>query len=210
MTDSPPDPKPGLRRNSRANLDRLLGEMLERPEDQAEIVAEIDREFGEVRAVMVLDMTGFARTTRDRGITAFLLMIHQMKLIAGSVVSAHGGIVVKLEADNLYSLFENSAAAVSAAREIMRQLTTLNLLLPEGRRLYASVGIGYGRILNVDEEDLFGDEVNLASKLGEDVAGQGAILLTAAARAEAGQAGLDSREEKIVISGLSLTYYALR
>lgn len=206
-TESPP--QPGLRRNSRDNLDRLLGEMIERPEAQAELAAEVDRDFGEMRAVMVLDMSGFSRTTQRRGITAFLLMIHQMKLIAGPAVTANGGVVVKAEADNLFCLFEKVAEAVAAGREITRRLEMVNPLLPEDRRLYASIGIGYGRILNVDEDDLFGDEVNLASKLGEDIADRGVILLTEAAQAEAKEAGIATRAEEIGISGLSLPYHVV-
>jgi class 3 adenylate cyclase len=198
-----------LRRNSRGNLDRLLREMIERPEAQDDLAAEIDAQFGETRAVMVLDMSGFSRTTQRRGIVAFLLMIHQMKLMATPAVEANGGLVVKSEADNLYCLFESVEGAVRAARDIMQRLDTVNPLLPEERRLYASIGIGYGRIINVDEEDMFGDEVNLASKLGEDVAERGEVLLTEAASAEAERAGLQTREQTISISGLAIPYYAL-
>jgi class 3 adenylate cyclase len=198
-----------LRRNSRGNLDRLLREMIERPEAQDDLAAEIDAQFGETRAVMVLDMSGFSRTTQRRGIVAFLLMIHQMKLMATPAVEANGGLVVKSEADNLYCLFETVEGAVRASREIMQRLDTVNPLLPEERRLYASIGIGYGRIINVDEEDMFGDEVNLASKLGEDVAQRGQVLLTPAASAEAERAGFQTREQTISISGLAIPFYAL-
>lgn len=201
--------EPALRRNSRSNLDRILREMVERPEAQEELAREIDANFGEKRAVMVLDMSGFSRTTQRRGIVAFLLMIHQMKLIATPTVEANGGLVVKSEADNLYCLFETVKGAIKASRELIQRLDTVNLLLPEERRLYAAIGIGHGRIINVDEEDMFGDEVNLASKLGEDVAERGQILLTEAARAEAADAGIETREEAISISGLSLTFYAV-
>jgi adenylate cyclase len=200
---------PGLRRNSRANLERLLGEMIERPEAQAGLAAEIDRDFGEDRAVMVLDMSGFSRTTERFGITFFLPMIHQMKLIALPAVRAHRGRVVKAVADNLYSLFESAPAAVAAAQEIMRGLKAANLRLPEERRLYASIGIGYGRILNIEGDDLFGNEVNLASKLGEDVADLGEILLTEAARAQVAETGIRTREETASISGIRFAYYAL-
>jgi adenylate cyclase len=202
-------PQPALRRNSKANLERLLGEMIERPEAQAELAAEIDRDFGEERAVMVLDMSGFSRTTQRRGIVAFLLMIHQMKRIACPAVTAHGGVLVKAEADNLYCLFSTPSEAIAAAREIMRRLETANLLLAEDRRLYASIGIGYGRILNVDEDDIFGDEVNLASKLGEDVAERGMICLTSAAQAVAEKEEIETRAETVSISGLSLTYHVI-
>ena len=201
--------EPALRRNSRSNLDRILREMIERPEAQEELAREIDSNFGETRAVMVLDMSGFSRTTQRRGIVAFLLMIHQMKLIATPTVEANGGLVVKSEADNLYCLFETVKGAIKASRELIQRLDTVNLLLPEERRLYAAIGIGHGRIINIDEEDMFGDEVNLASKLGEDVAERGQILLTDAARAEAADAGIETREETISISGLSLAFHAL-
>ena len=183
--------------------------MIERPEEHEALAARIEAEFGEDRAVLSLDMSGFSRTTQLRGITAFLLMIHQMKLLARPAIEAAGGILVKSEADNLHCLFPDVAEAVAAARQIMNRLDTVNLLLPEDRRLYASIGIGYGRILNVDEEDMFGDEVNLASKLGEDIAQQGMILLTAAARARADAAGIETREETASISGLTFSYYAL-
>ena len=201
--------EPPLRRNSHANLERLLGEMLARPEAEDELAREIDAQFGETSAVLVLDMSGFSRTTQRRGIVAFLLMIHEMRRIAEPVIEANGGIVVKAEADNLYCLLESVEGAVAAAREVIERLDAANLLLPDERRLYASIGIGWGRVLNVDERDMYGDEVNLASKLGEDVAERGEILLTDAARKQAAAAAIDTRERTISISGLSLCYHAL-
>ncbi len=205
--DSPPPETFGLRRNTRARLDEILKEMIERPEDQDELGEVIDQEFAETRAVMVLDMSGFSKTTQRRGIVCFLLMIHQLKLLAMPAVQNAGGIVVKAEADNLYCLFEDVDAAVKAAQEIMDRLETVNPLLPEDRRLHAAIGIGFGRILNVDEEDLFGDEVNLAGKLGEDLAEARQILLTSAANERAATHGIGTREAQASISGLSLSYF---
>lgn len=200
---------PALRRNSRDNLDRILDQMIERPEEVAALAATIERDFAETRAVLVLDMSGFSRTVQQRGICAFLLMIHQMKRLARPAVEAAGGLIVKAEADNLFCLFGSVAEAVAAARQVTGRLETVNQILPEDRRLYASVGIGWGPVLNVDEEDLYGDEVNLASKLGEDIAERGEILLTEAARAEAEAAGLATKERTASISGLSFTYHQL-
>lgn len=196
-----------MRRNSRAHLEEILGEMIERPEEQAQLAALIDEDFGEARAVLVLDMSGFSATTQKHGIVCFLLMIHQLKLLARPAIEQAGGLLVKAEADNLYAMFEDVGPAVAAARAIMGRLDTVNPLLPESRRLYAAIGIGYGRILNVDEEDMFGDEVNLASKLGEDIAQAGEILLTAAARRRAEPLGIAAREREAQISGLTLPMY---
>jgi class 3 adenylate cyclase len=198
----------GLRRNSRSHLDRLLAEMVERPESFTALAEEVDAQFGEERAVLVLDMSGFSRTTQRRGIVTFLIMIHQMKQLARPAVEANGGLLVKAEADNLYCLFETTEGAVKAARAIIERLETVNIVLPEERRLYASLGIGFGHILNVDEEDIFGDEVNLACKLGEDVAERGQILLTEAAAGQLDE--VTTTPEIVSVSGMSLTYHRLK
>src|SRR4029079_5371068 len=197
------------RRNTRANLERLLADIIAEPDRRDEITREIEAIFGQDRAVLVLDMSGFSRTTRQQGIVSFLLMIHQMQMLAAPSISRRGGLLVKAEADNLFCLFDDAPHAVQAGRDIVERLNTVNLLLPEARRLYASIGIGYGRILNVGDEDLFGDEVNLASKLGEDVAGRGAILLTAAAHARLSDPAIVTRHEELNISGLTLSYHVV-
>ena len=200
---------PGLRRNSRERLDALLSRMLAEPEQREALTREIDRDFGECRAVLVLDMTGFSRTTRRCGIVAFLLMIHQMKQLACPAIDSNGGLLVKAEADNLYCLFESVASAVAASRAIGTALAQASRTLEADRHLYASIGIGYGRILNVDENDIFGDEVNLASKLGEDIAGQGEILLTPAAAVEARAAGIATRAVSLAVDGIPIECHAL-
>lgn len=201
--------EPALRRNSRAHLDRLLDDVLARPEAEAEIAAEIDAQFGEERAVLILDMSGFSRTTQLRGIVAFLAMIHRMRQIATPLIEAHGGLVVKAEADNLYCLLETVDGAVKAARALIAQLTDENEACEEGRHIYVSIGIGHGRVLDIDEDDLFGDEVNLASKLGEDLAGRNEVLLTQAARAALGDTEVELRETRASVSGIPLTYHQL-
>jgi class 3 adenylate cyclase len=199
----------GLKRNSKAHLERLLQQMLERPEDEAELGRAVHEQFGETRAVLVLDMSGFSRTTQLRGIVAFLLMIHRMRQIVTPVIEAHGGLVIKAEADNLFCLLETVEAAVEAARALIDKLDSDNRLCGDDRQIYVSIGIGWGQILNIDEEDLFGDEVNLASKLGEDLAERSEVLLTAAAQAQAAAAGIETREAGASISGLPLVYYRL-
>ena len=206
---TPPNNEPLARRNTRANLERLLSEINDEPDRREELTREIEAIFGQDRAVLVLDMSGFSRTTRQQGIVSFLLMIHQMQMVATPSIEKHRGLLVKAEADNLFCLFDDGIDAVRAGSDIVERLNTVNLLLPEGRRLYASIGIGYGRILNIGDEDLFGDEVNLASKLGEDVAGPGEILLTSAAHARLNDPAIVTRPEELSISGLTLEYHVV-
>jgi class 3 adenylate cyclase len=194
--------------NTHARLDALLSRIIEEPEKREEISREIERDFTQRRAVLVLDMSGFSRTTQLHGVVTFLMMIHQMRLLAVPTIQGRGGKLVKAEADNLYCLFDTVDDAVKAAREIIVRLNTVNVLLPADRRLYASIGIGFGDILVLEDEDLFGDEVNLSSKLGEDVAQGGQILLTESARAEL-DAAVTTTPERVSISGLVLNYHML-
>ncbi|MAF63986.1 MULTISPECIES: adenylate/guanylate cyclase domain-containing protein [Pseudomonadota] len=203
------DDTPLALRNSRTTLDRLLDEMIEQPENLPSIAERIHQVFGETRAVMVLDMSGFSRTTQRHGVAAFLLMVHQMKRLALPEIEDHGGLLIKAEADNLYCLFDDTDDAVRAARGIMRQLNAANMVLPEERKLYASIGIGYGQVLNIDDEDVFGDEMNLTCKLGEDVAQRSEILLTEGARATLTLKHVETRPEQVSISGLVLTYHVV-
>ena len=57
----------------------------------------------------------------------------------------------------------------------------------EGRapedRVELCLGIGFGPMLRIGDEDVWGKEVNVASRLGEDTAGSGEILVSEAVRA---------------------------
>ncbi|HEY2346882.1 MAG TPA: adenylate/guanylate cyclase domain-containing protein [Xanthomonadaceae bacterium] len=196
--------------NSREALDALLDDMIEHPEHRTAITEEIERRFGQQQATLILDMTGFTRTTRTHGIVQFLLMIHQMHRMCCPSIGEHGGKLVKTEADNLFCLFPDVPSALVAAHDIIGRLQTANLVLPEDRRLYASIGIGYGYILNIADEDLFGDEVNLACKLSEDIGERNAILFTERAREQLSDEQADTDIREVSISGISLVYHELR
>ena len=196
--------------NSRMALSQLLNDMISFPERRSEIAETIEQTFGQSKAVLALDMSGFSRTTQQHGIISFLLMIHQMQLICRPCVEQHGGVVIKTDADNLFCLFDSVADAVKASREIITRLNAVNTVLPADRQLYVAFGIGYGKILNIGDEDIFGDEMNLACKLGEDIAEKGEILLTPAAKAELAKldgSSIAMREGAISISGIHLNYY---
>lgn len=184
-------------------LSRLLDARNEHPESLAEIDAEIWRRFGRTRAVLVLDMCGFSRLTMRYGITHFLAMIRRLQTIVGPVIAAGGGRVVKTEADNVFATFDDVPPALATARAIQRSLDAANVFLPEDWDLHAAIGIGYGPLLVIGGEDLFGSEMNLASKLGEDVAGRGEILLSEAARERALDES-DATEIPVQLSGLTI------
>jgi len=189
-----------------AELWRLLDARNEHPESLPEIDAEIWRRFGHTAAVLVLDMCGFSRLTMRYGITHFLAMIRRLQTIVRPVIAQGGGHVVKTEADNVFATFDDVPEALATARAIQRSLDAANAFLPEDWDLHAAIGIGYGPILLIGDADLFGSEMNIASKLGEDVAARGEILLSSGAR-ERIAAEFEATEIPVQLSGLALKVY---
>lgn len=142
--------------------------------------------FGETWAVMFTDLSGFSRQVEKFGILHFLQIIHEHKQLLSPVIKSHDGILIKIEADSLIVIFRRTASAVRCAVDMQRLLRDFNVKrLPETEVLLC-VGIGYGEMLRVGDLDVFGREVNAASKLGEDTAKSGEILLTRAAVDSAG------------------------
>jgi adenylate cyclase len=200
-------------KNTRAALDQLLERRNEHPEHLAEIDAEIWHAFGETHAPWVLDMCGFSRLTQRYGITHFLAMIHRLHAIVRPVVARHGGRVVKTEADNVFAVFPRVAAAVGAAEDVQEHLATANSFLPSDWDLHASIGIGFGEILMIGDHDFYGHELNLASKLGEDIAASGETFLTEAAHArlleESAAAGAPFERQEVPVSKMTIVAYKL-
>ena len=195
--------------NSRANLMKLLDELGEHPERIDDVSRRIEEVFQQERCILILDMSGFTRATQEGSIISFLLSINQMQRLVTPVIEERNGIVVKAEHDNLTCLFDRVEDAIDASREIRRRLESANVILPLDKELYASIGIGYGSILNVENESIYGNEVNLASKLGEDIGDLGDVLLTPGAYSQLSDGDCKCEERKVSISGLELTYHAV-
>lgn len=152
------------------------------------------------QAVVFTDTADFTlRTLRD-GILHFLMVFDRLVRAAQPEIEKASGVVVKVEGDSLLLGFPDVGAACRGVDTIEAVLRRLNRGRPENEHLRFSYGIGYGEILDL-EGDLFGLEVNLASKLGEDLAKPGEALLTPAAAA-----ALDSRTLRRVVAYKVVTF----
>ena len=80
-----------------------------------------------------------------------------------------------------------------------------NEALPKREEVGISVGIGFGDLLLVGADDAWGDEMNLASKLGEDLAECGETLLTRSAHDRlTGADGVRLEERTYSVSGIAV------
>lgn len=178
------------------------------PELRAEIEKDIWARFGVEGAVLIMDMSGFSLMTRRHGIVYYLARIQRMQQISQPIIEAYGGDVVKYEADNCFAWFPKVEQSIRAAIEINREIRRVSLQKDAEYNVKVSCGIDYGKFLVVDDSDFFGDAVNQASKLGEDIASPEEILVSQRAieQIPEGQA-LEWKQEPVEfsISGLKLT-----
>ncbi len=181
------------------------------PEKRREIERDIWERYGVKRVVFVLDMSGFSLLTRKYGIVHYLSMIRRMQLTVEPIIETHRGKIIKFEADNCFAVFPDALAAVHAASAIQLAFKASNLVTSNDLDIHVSCGIDYGDILIVDEEDMFGDAVNRACKLGEDVAAAGEIIVTREALERIPpEAGVQTREVFVSISGVSIAAYSIQ
>ena len=150
--------------------------------------------FQRRKAVLALDMSGFTLTVRREGILAYLCQIRRMQQLTRPLVVAYQGQVVKNEADNLLAVFDDPAQAVEAAMAMVKASQSADTSVAADGVVLApiafSIGVDFGDILLIDGVDCFGDAVNLAYKLGEDIARPGEILVTQRLREALGAATL--------------------
>ena len=134
------------------------------------------------RAIVFTDTADFTlRTARD-GILHFLMVFDTVSSAARKVVRSTGGELVKVEGDSFLIRYDHVDDAARGVLALDDAIQAYNRRRPENEQVHFSYGIGYGDVLDIDD-DMFGLEVNLASKIGEDLAEPGEALLTPSAAA---------------------------
>jgi len=161
-------------------FDRLIADLADATseEREGEIRKEIWERFGTTGAAFISDMASFSSTSRSLGVTHFLKLIHRKRRVVKPLIEANEGILLKFEADNCYAFFRDAQKAVQASFDINAALFRANQTAEPDEQIFLSVGIDFGELLLIGDSDFFGDPVNTASKLGEDLAIRGETLVT--------------------------------
>lgn len=188
----------------------LLYSQTEDLEERRQIEEGIWADYGAEYAVFVLDMSGFSRMTRKHGIVHYLSMVRRMQLTTEPIVRSYGGRMIKYEADNCFAVFPEPLSAVNAAIAMQHAFASSNLLTADDLDIHIACGIDYGKLLVLEQEDCFGDPVNRACKIGEDIARSGEILVTREAmQMIPAQAGIRAHETEVTVSGTVIPAYAV-
>ncbi len=165
---------------SGANFEKLLLAYSQSSSEEHASAIEDDiwKHFGQELAIVVIDMAGFSSLCLRYGIIHYLALIRELQQEVKFALERHKGRLLKFEADNAFASFELPQDAVSFLLELNAIFRERNAEREERYRIFLASGIDYGQVLIPEPGEFFGNTVNRASKLGEDLARAGEILIS--------------------------------
>jgi adenylate cyclase len=127
-------------------------------------------------AVLAADVAGYSRLmgADEEGTLARLKAVR--KTLVDPTIAAHRGRIVKTTGDGMLVEFASAVDAARCAVEVQRGVATQNAEVPQDVRIEFRIGIHVGDII-IDDNDIFGDGVNIAARL-EGIAEAGGIYLS--------------------------------
>ena len=135
-------------------------------------------------AIVCADVAGYSRMMgADEAGTHAAFKAHRSAI--HPIILNHGGRVVKNTGDGFLLEFASIVGATEASIAIQLMMAERNGQLPADRAMQFRLGIHMGDVIS-DEDEVFGDDVNIAVRL-ESVAAPGGIALSAKAHGEAGR-----------------------
>src|SRR5580692_3728363 len=131
-------------------------------------------------AILAADVAGYSRLmgADEEGTLAALKTLRRE--VADPKIKEHRGRIVNTTGDGLLSEFASVVDAVRCAVEVQREMATRNAGVPAERRIDFRIGVNLGDII-IDENDIFGDGVNIAARL-EALAEPGGICVSRVVR----------------------------
>jgi len=115
-------------------------------------------------AVLAADIAGYSRLmgADEEGTLAQLKACR--KSLFDPKIAEHRGRIVKTTGDGMLVEFASAVDAARCAVEVQRRMSEQNADVPQGKRIEFRIGIHVGDII-IDDNDIFGDGVNIAARL---------------------------------------------
>ena len=127
-------------------------------------------------AVLAADVAGYSRLMGldEEGTLARLKAFR--KALVDPTIAKHRGRIVKTTGDGMLVEFASAVDAVRSAVEVQRDMATQNADISPDIRIEFRIGIHVGDII-FDDNDIFGDGVNIAARL-EVIAEPGGVCIS--------------------------------
>lgn len=148
-------------------------------------MSEDSRTARRLTAILAADVAGYSRLMGvDEEGTLAALKNHRKEVI-DPLIARHQGRIVKTTGDGLLIEFPSVVDAVRCAVAMQQGMEGRNAEVDEVRRIRFRIGINLGDVI-VDDNDIFGDGVNVAARL-EALAEPGGICVSATVREHVGE-----------------------
>jgi TolB-like protein/class 3 adenylate cyclase len=136
----------------------------------------VDRVERRLAAVLAADVAGYSRLmgADEEGTLARLKAIR--KTLVDPTIAAHRGRIVKTTGDGVLVEFASVVDATRCAVEVQLGMVGRNRDVPQAVRIEFRIGIHVGDII-IDDNDIFGDGVNIAARL-EGIAEPGGVCIS--------------------------------
>ena len=127
-------------------------------------------------AILAADVAGYSRLTGLDEEGTHVRLRERLRGLADPKISEHRGKVVKHTGDGVLAEFGSVVDAVRCAIEVQLGMAEQNATMPQVKRIEFRIGIHVGDII-VDDNDIFGDGVNIAARL-EGIAEPGGVCIS--------------------------------
>ena len=127
-------------------------------------------------AILAADVAGYSRLTGSDEEGTHVRLRDRLRGLADPKISEYRGKVVKHTGDGVLAEFGSVVDAVRCAIEVQRGMAEQNATIPQVKRIEFRIGIHVGDII-VDDNDIFGDGVNIAARL-EGIAEPGGVCIS--------------------------------
>jgi adenylate cyclase len=127
-------------------------------------------------AILAADVAGYSRLTGLDEEGTHVRLRERLRGLADPKISEYRGKVVKHTGDGVLAEFGSVVDAVRCAIEVQRGMAEQNAAMSQVKRIEFRIGIHVGDII-VDDNDIFGDGVNIAARL-EGIAEPGGVCIS--------------------------------
>src|ERR1700730_17891860 len=127
-------------------------------------------------AVLAADVAGYSRLMGLNEERTLANLKSFRKALVDPAIAAHRGRIVKTTGDGMLVEFASAVDAARCAVEVQRGMATQNADIPQDVRIEFRIGIHVGDII-IDDNDIFGDGVNIAARL-EGIAEPGGVCIS--------------------------------
>ena len=127
-------------------------------------------------AILSADVAGFSRLMgEDEAATYDALQ--RLRGAIDPLIAGRAGRIVSTAGDGLLADFGSIVDALACAVEIQEAARDLNAATPPERQLQLRIGVNLGDVIVADDNDLYGDGINIAARL-QALAAPGGICLS--------------------------------